>query len=302
MAAAAEIRNSLRKTVQPSCDYSKSCPMKRSTVHPAQVYNEKRGILFRTIHDPTKGFSAAFEYLEGYKHTLGPAGYAGLRAELTFYQRHRNDYRLTVAGDMGEHADFVGQVRDTLVRIDVTTNINYKEFRQYEPFLCEGFEYKIALFDKSNFELIDVLDLAFPYCERCGASHRFPFLLLLDESRNQHGEPTCAYDQVLIDICPNCETYVERTRYSHYFLQSIRERVHEAETFGADAPLAQKRYAHDVYAFAKKLSGSELMGLAESYYDIVDPQGGGDWITVFPFKHQIVEDRFPCRMYLDDVF
>lgn len=74
----------------------------------AETYNRIRRILFSTVHNPQQGMAKAREYLERYKKRLGPNGYVGLKAELEFYERHRGDFALTVAADVGEHADFSG--------------------------------------------------------------------------------------------------------------------------------------------------------------------------------------------------
>ena len=94
----------------------------------AEEFNRIRRILFSTIHDQRRGFTAAYDYLEGYRNKLGPASYAGLKAEIAFYQQYGQEFNLTVAGDMGEHADFAGKYGSEVSRFDVTTNINFKNF------------------------------------------------------------------------------------------------------------------------------------------------------------------------------
>lgn len=173
----------------------------------AETYNKIRRIIFCTANDRTKGFSVAYEWMEKtYRRQLDTQSYRGLMAELRFYERHRKDFYLTVAGDMGEHADFAGMFGSRPARFDVTTNINFKKFINYEPFMGTGPSYKIALLDQENFEVIDVLDLAFPRCNCCGG-HLFPAIVLLDQNYNRHGESQWTNDQLLIDVCAGCEEY-----------------------------------------------------------------------------------------------
>ncbi|MGZ8880410.1 MAG: hypothetical protein ACXW1N_08870, partial [Halobacteriota archaeon] len=113
------------------------------------------------VHDQSKGFSCAYDYLEGYRQKLGAASYLGLKAELNFYQKHSREFGLTVAGDMGEHADFAGSYGGQLARFDVTTNLSYKSFSDYEPYMGVGSRYKIALLDQNNFEVLDVFRSCF---------------------------------------------------------------------------------------------------------------------------------------------
>lgn len=263
----------------------------------AKIFNEIRRILFCAANDPKKGFSTAFEWLEGYKDrkNIDIQSYVGLKAELSFYQKFKKDFALTVAGDMGEHADFAGFIDKTPVRIDVTTNASYKSLKEYEPFLCDGFDYKIAIFDSKNFEIIDVLDLAFHKCTSCGESHAFPIALLLSENFNSKGESKWSNDQLLIDICPICSHFEEKQRFEHQFLFSPSEFVinltdmfdeHEANTL-------IDNYIADQYRYMKKLFNVELMGIAENTYEITDQKGGGFWGVSFNFKNGIVEDKLP---------
>ena len=181
----------------------------------ASEYNRIRGILFRTVHDQSKGFSCAYDYLEkSYRHKLGNRGYCGLKAELNFYQKHGQEFNLTVAGDMGEHADFAGSYGSLTARFDVTTNLSYKKFRDYEPYMGVGLRYKIALLDQNNFEVLDVFDLAFPKCDSCGG-YLIPCIVLLGQNYNPHGESQWTNDQLLIDVCTGCNEYFEKQRYMH---------------------------------------------------------------------------------------
>lgn len=261
-------------------------------MHPAEVYNEKRRIIFSTVHDRTRGIPAASDYLEGYRQALGPQGYAGLKAELEFYKRFKTEFGLTLAADTGDHADFAGVMNGRPVRFDVTTNLDYKSFKTYEPFLVEGYDYRIALLDRDNFEVVDVLDLAFPRCSRCGDTHAFPFLLTLGENYNRHGESTWTNDQILLDVCPTCHALIERQRFTHSGLFPVSTYAQDLE----DDPRFDERakaYASEIYSYAKKIAPVELMGLAENSYRVTDRDGGGDWILWFSFLNGVVQRYMP---------
>ena len=180
----------------------------------AENYNRIRRILFSAANDPRKGFEVAYEWMENtYRKQLDAKNYRGLMAELNFYQRYGREFFLTVAGDMGEHADFAGAFGSQPARFDVTTNINFKRFETYEPFMGVGPAYKIASMDKDNFEVIDVLDLAFPRCDQCGG-HLMPAIVLLNQNYNRHGESQWTNDQLLIDVCTGCEVYTDKQRFT----------------------------------------------------------------------------------------
>lgn len=267
----------------------------------ANEYNKIRRILFCTINDPSKGFNIAYEWLEKtYKDKLGPTSYTGLKAELNFYEKHRKEFKLTVAGDMGEHADFSGVYENDAVRFDVTTNINYKEFSSYEPFLGDGIEYKIALLGSKNFEVIDVMSLAFESCE-CGG-YLLPFILLLGENFNKHGESQWSNDQLMMKVCSNCQCFNETERHTHHFLFSPSE-------FSADLPdempISKKidktqEYCLDSYKYFRRNINDNLMGVAEPYYKITSQNGGGLWVFNFHFKNKVVasliDKEFECGL------
>jgi hypothetical protein len=262
-------------------------------MNPANIFNEKRRIIFATIHDKMKGFSVAEQYLESYKAALGKTGYAGLKAEMEFYLRFSREFGLTLAADVGEHVDFTGMIGGKNVRFDVTTNINFKEFKTYERFLCEGYDYKIAFFDKTNFEMIDVLDLAFPHCAHCGAPHAFPFLITFSDNLNRRGESTWTNDQLLADICPACSHFEERRRFTHYGLQPISSYTAEIDEEYFDVKIERDKYAANLYSFAKKLAPVELMGIGEPSYNITEKDGGGEWGLRFPVKSGVVDRHMP---------
>lgn len=260
----------------------------------AAEYNRIRRILFSTVHDQSKGFSCAFDYLERYKPKLGPYGYHGLKAELNFYQKHGLEFGLTVAGDMGEHADFAGVYGTQPARFDVTTNMEFKKFKDYEPYMGSGPRYKIALLDRGNFEVIDVLDLAFPRCNFCGG-HLIPSVVLLDQNYNRHGESQWTNDQLLIDVCTECNEYIERNRYTHYGLMSPQEHLdafYDHEDYDA-ATQSTERHLLETYKYFRREHSDYLMAVGQHDYIMTEPDGDGYWAINFNFVNRAVINDMP---------
>ncbi len=50
------------------------------TMNQIEEFNRIRRIIFSTFHKGEEGQVKAFEYLEGYKKTLDPRSYVGLKA------------------------------------------------------------------------------------------------------------------------------------------------------------------------------------------------------------------------------
>jgi hypothetical protein len=239
----------------------------------AEIYNKIRRILFSTVHDPQLGMARAKQYLETYRKALGHNGYVGLEAELAFYERHRGDFGLTVAGDVGDHADFAGVLDGQACRFDVTTTLRYKDWDQYEQYLGQGVGYKIAVLRHDTFELVDVLELGFKRCE-CGG-YLIPCVTLLGQNYNWHGEPTLSNDQLLVDVCTGCHEYVERDRYTHMALPSPSE-VADAFIGDEDSTAAVQTVQHhtlSAYKFFRREFSDRLMSVAQHRYKITDPKG-----------------------------
>jgi len=259
-----------------------------------QIYNNVRRILFSTANNPEKGFSVAFNWMEKtYRKNLGPKGYVGLMAELKFYEKYRKEYKLTVAGDMGEHADFSGVFGSDASRFDVTTNLSYKKFDDYEHFLSDGPTYRIVLIDSSNYEVSDVVPLSFERCE-CGG-YKIPFILLMGENYNTHGESQWSNDQLCMNICNNCSEFEETERHIHHFLYSPTEFANNLpEDMKPEERYAKiNEYCLDAYKYFRRDFYDKLMGVAEHSYKVTGRKGDGFWTFNFHFKNQVVDSILP---------
>jgi len=263
----------------------------------ASTYNEIRRIIFSTANNPKRGFALANEWLEKtYKNKLGSRGYAGLKAELYFYEKHRHEFKLTVAGDMGEHADFSGMYGTDATRFDVTTNLDFKKFHNYEPHMGDGLYYKIALLDKNNFEIIDILNLAFPRCQWC-EGYLIPCITLLDQNYNRHGESQGTNDQLLMNICSECNEIYEENRYTHGGLSSPQEYFDNFDVdFESEVDYRAKsteEYCIDNYKYFRREFNDNLMAIAQHNYITTGRKGEGYWAIDFMFKNKAISNYLP---------
>lgn len=273
-----------------------TCYEKSNNMSPSE-FKRIRQILFCTVHDPCKGFSCAYDYLENYKNKpLDNRSYVGLKAELDFYKKHGREFRLTVAGDMGEHADFSGIYGSMPVRFDVTTNIDFKDFDTYEPYMGQGIRYKIALLDTGSFDVIDVFDLGFDKC-RCGG-YLIPIAVLLDQNYNQHGEAQWCNDQLLMRACTSCNELVEDDRVTHHGLFSPSEFANgiEHEENEGDLTDAVQQYRLDTYKFLRREFNDYLMAIGEHGYKITNRGGDGYWAVDFTFCNNAVASDLPYHI------
>lgn len=262
----------------------------------AETYNKIRRIVFSTYHDPSRGPSVAKQWLEHYAAQLGARGYKGLKAEVAFYEQHRRNLGLTVAGDMGEHADFSGIVDAQACRFDVATTLDFKRWSDYEPHMGHGPKYKIALLNHDNFELVNVLDLGFPRCRDCGEGHLIPCIALLNQNYNRHGESKWTNDQLLLDVCTSCETYQTRQRFTHYGILSPQELADSLSGMNDEdgfAYRAAKTHSLDMYKHFRRQTDDMLMAVAQHSYVVTERDGGGHWAIQMTFVNKAVQSDLP---------
>ena len=179
----------------------------------AEEFNRIRRILFSTFHKGREGQENAFQYLEHYKKKISRRSYTGLKAELNFYKKYRKEFSLVLAADAGDHTDFSGVLGGESFRLDVTTNADYKQLKDYEPLQRDDEKYKIAIVSPEG-DIEDLVDINFPFCPECEEGRLIDAAILLPENYNDHGECLWSNDQVLIGVCNVCQYFEEHDRIS----------------------------------------------------------------------------------------
>ncbi len=264
--------------------------------NPAEVYNEKRRIIFaQMLKDP----AVAKQWLERYRATLGSRGYAGLAAEVAFFEQHQKDMDLVVTADIGDATDFVGVIGGLQHRIDVTTNVHFKRLAAYEPLQLAGARYKVALLDQGRFELIDI---NFPFCPHCKTGRVLPTGLLLEENRNAQGESQWSNDQLLVNICSSCGEVEVAGRTTTPFLydfeslyRELNAAKHDAEDLGGtpiDVKTEVAAYARRASRYLSDRFGMRLVAVGGKAYQITNPSDAeGFWTVRFEDQIPLVEDH-----------
>jgi len=255
----------------------------------AKTYNNIRRIIFSTANNPKKGFGLARQYLENtYRAKLGQRSYVGLLAELKFYERHRKEFGLTVAGDMGEHADFAGVYDKGATRFDVTTNLEFKRFSTYEPFIGEGMRYQIALLDSTNFEIIDIIDLAFNRC-KCGG-YLLPFVTVFDLG----GQSDNGY---VMNVCSGCKSVVELDDNVRRTNMSLAEYVKSSLSTGFSSnKQSYDTYSVDQYKYLRNQHPEDnLMGIAFPHYLAGDP-----YAVELTFCNKVIDIDLSGELVIDN--
>jgi len=276
--------------------------MLRQTNNPVEVYTRTRRIVFsQMLKDPAK----AKRWLENYRKSLGPAGYAGLQAEVAFFEQYRSAFDLVLAADVGDATDFVGVIDGAMHRIDVTTNVAFKQLKSYEPLQMQGARYKIAVLDQGKFDLIDI---NFPFCATCSLGRILPTGMLLEETPDSRGDSQWSNDQLLVKICSDCGEIKVADRTTTAFLYDfahVYRQLNEAKHLAEDmdgAPIdvdgEAKAYARRASRYLSETFGTRLVAVGAKDYEVTDPRNGdGYWLYRFvdqlPLVGQHLQETYP---------
>lgn len=153
----------------------------------ASIYNQIRHHVFSTYNK--YDLDIAYACLFKYEDKLGLKAITGLVAELEFYHRYKKELTLDLSLDAGNKCDFIGNIEgENNCRIDVTTNIDFKQLDEYEPIQKkEDRLYKIVIVDKDNGEIKDIVDLNFPFSQNGG--RLFDIAIFEPQDFTFHGAP-----------------------------------------------------------------------------------------------------------------
>lgn len=261
---------------------------KAKAANPAAIYNEKRRIVLAGF---LKNPHEARKWLDNYKADLGPRGYAGLKAELDFFERYEKELSLRPALDAGESADFSGNIDGQMVSFDVTTNIDYKNLAKYEPMQARGWRYKIAVFDGKTFEIVDI---NFPFCDDCKTGRVLSTAMLLDENFSADGDSLWSNDQLCVTVCSGCQAVNVADRattpflygYDHWY-RTLNEANNEAEELRAPTLDIEEEildYSLSVLRYLRNQWGTYLVGAGSRQYKITNPtDADGYWTYQLPY-------------------
>jgi hypothetical protein len=266
--------------------------------HPADYYNKTKGIVFSIYNK--EGILPAYIMLENYRNKLPLPSWYGLKAELDFYTKNKDKYILDPTFDYGIKCDFTGNIEGVNnCRIDITTNLDYKKLKDYEPIQRKDKRnYKIVVMDKDSGEIADIFDLNFPFSES-GDGRIFEIALFMPSDYDKDGNSRYNFYQKIITID---SSYPE----SEFNLKTISDDwyIPDFDTFSSEIPDdIEIDYDFEIVNHAissaktlDKSTESNIVACGQRYYEITDPRDGdGEWVTKLYWKHPVVSD------YLDDI-
>lgn len=270
--------------------------------HPAEEYNKIKNMTFSILNK--NGDQAAYYYLDQQRSVLPITAWFGLRAELDFYIGYKDKYKLTPSLDYGIKCDFSGMIdRGQLCRIDVTTNIEYKKLKDYDPIQQrDGMLYKIVVMNKETGKIDDIFDLNFPPDNHGGKL--FDVALFMPMDYNEQGDPRYNPYQRIVSISSETgEVVREKMLVTDWYLPDIHTTIadiNEAyEGYEGEDDLEGdelKDYLSEAAKLLTKTTELNIVACGQTSREIIDPRTCEDEeVTRIYWKHPVIKD------WIDDV-
>lgn len=266
--------------------------------HPADYYNKTKNIIFSIYNKD--GATAAYKMLDNYRdHLITPSWY-GLKAELDFYINNKDRFTLDPVLDFGLKCDFTGNIDGiNNCRLDVTTNINFKNLKDYEPIQKKDKrKYKIVIMDKDTGKIAEVFDLNFPLdLSECG--RQFEIALFMPSDSDDDGLKYNFYQQIVsIGSSQPDEEFELKTISTDWYLEDFEYYKSMLIESGKPIKLNKEIEEHAIKGASvlSKSTGFNIVACGQRYFKTFNLQtGDGEWVTKIYWKHPVIKD------YLDDI-
>ena len=220
--------------------------------HPAEIFNKIKNMAFAIYHK--SGYAAACRYVDANYGKLGHNGYIGLKAEIGFYERYKDSMFLTPSLDYGIKCDFSGVFDNLACRFDVTTNINYKHLKDFEPIQCKStIPYKIAVVD---YQISNVNPL---YDNK-----------LIDTITDWYIPDIKSYEAELLE-----NIYDDDSSTVNQIKKEVTSYIVE------NAKFLSKEYGHNIAACGQRS------------YQYIGKDGDGEYTTKIYWQHPVIEGYLP---------
>ncbi len=263
----------------------------------AELFNKVKDITFSLLN--RDGTLKAYSYLESQKNVLPDKAWWGLKGELDFYVGYKYKYSLTPSLDYGIKCDFVGMIeKGQMCRIDVTTNINFKKLKDYDPIQQrDKMLYKIVVMDKESGKIDDIFDLNFLPDDHGGKL--FDVALFMPTDYNDHGDPRNNPYQRIVTVSSTTGLIVEEKEIvTDWYLQDIHSMMADLyecyEDYDGDEDLAGKElgdYLEDSAKLLSKTTELNIVACGQTNREIIDPRTCEDEeVTRIYWKHPVIED------------
>lgn len=262
--------------------------------HAAKIYNNIKFIVFSIFN--RDGVENAYASLNANKHKLSYPAWIGLKAELDFYSQYRKKYKLDLSLDAGNKCDFIGNIEGcNNCRIDVTTNINFKKLEDYELIQKRDERmYKIVVMDKENGEILDIVDMNFPYDNSGG--RLFDIAVFMPQSYNSQGDARYDYWQRIVTVGSSNPAfdYAEKSIQTDWYFPDIHTCLSEQDEADINGDGLQE-YLWDAARFLSKATEHNIVACAQARHRYNPMTDEEDIVTQIYWKHPVIKN------YLEDI-
>lgn len=265
-------------------------------VNEAELYNKVKKITFSLLNKD--GETKAYNYLKCNKSVLPIKAWKGLKAELDFYVGYKNKYCLTPSLDYGIKCDFTGTIeKGQMCRIDVTTNINFKKLKDYDPILQrDKMIYKIVVMNETG-KLDDIFDLNFLPDNHGGKL--FDVALFMPTDYNSQGDTRNNPYQRIVTVSSATGLIVEEKEIvTDWYLQDIHNKMIDLYEYYEDNDVEEDlvskelgKYLEDSAKLLSKTTELNIVACGQTNREIIDPRTCEDEeITRIYWKHPVIEE------------
>lgn len=275
--------------------------MKKMTEHPAITYRNYRAKYFAIAKK--HNFKTAYYILDQdrVKFNYSLQDYTGLLSELIFLEHHHDDMDLTPTLDCGDHCDFRGFYEQSQARFDVTSNLDYKKLKDFEPFQKKGKPYYIVLIDTTKKTVDRIIDINIPFCDICGG-RLISTVIIGNVEYTRQGTPT--QTERIIKVCSNDLSHNIDFKSFEYVVPTMgdeQEYLHaqygdeNPDELNANIDLLPQKHGVNNSLFFSKLIEDKIHACAHDVYTMTDKDGDGYWETKLFWTTDLVDTIYPIE-------
>lgn len=256
--------------------------------NPAVRYNRARHNVFSIFHKygkiNTDWFSSIAE-----ENALPQNACTGLYAEIQFYARYKNELKLVVGLDCGDKADFAGEIDGRISKIDVTTNIGYKNLL---PVIVSDVPHYIILINPQSGEIIQRYPLSLlNRCDEDVMSTEIQVLILKGPEYDKDGCSKYNPYQEILTIDISDFSIKDRKVVTEWYIEDYPTHISNLpEEIDDDAySRAVENYGADIARFFDKEYGTNILGCLSYEYKLLTPDGDGEYGLYLRWCHQLLK-------------
>jgi hypothetical protein len=256
----------------------------RKTTGIINIFHNFRHYINRVYE--TRGIDGALDLLR--RSRVNERWKKGVKAEILFYDVFREKKHLSPLLDVMK-ADFVGVERGRNVYYDVTTNLSFKDPRQYTDYLKKNRRYEIVVVDLDELKF-DFIPLRFPICDYCGELSYYLFHLCFPMSETWRVNEV-SDNQDLVKYCLSCDDYETVESFSYLIPLPVEEaenaRVCSYDEDGNsdfDFNLHLKKEGERIGRFGQKLTQNVISAVVENEW-LWENKHEGDWYANMLWRH-----------------